>query len=226
MMLGWMKIFIIFAMVMFGWHHCFFFACTLITPVAELPLSQHLHCPKTSTVTGPILWQDVCGQATPLFQTLQIARLLLALEVTVPKLPLLEYLSYNKDLYHCRTPLSQHLYNYKEVHCQMTSSVSAPPLLQDLHCLRITTVAGPPLFQQLQFAGALLSEDTYICCTSSVTAPQLLKELPYSQDRQCLSNSTVLGPLCYRTSADTRCPLLLDFHCHNHSTITRTAILA
>lgn len=56
MMLGWMKIFIIFAMVVFGWHHCFFFACTLITPVAELPLSQHLNYPKTSTVKGPILW--------------------------------------------------------------------------------------------------------------------------------------------------------------------------
>lgn len=166
MMLGWMKIFIIFAMVMFGWHHCFFFACTSITPVAELPLSQHLHCPKTSTVTGPILWQDVCGQATPLFQTLQIARLLLALEVTVPKLPLLEYLSYNKDLYHCRTPLSQHLYCDKEDHCQRTSSVSAPPLFQDLHCLRTTAVGGPPVSQQLQFVLALLSEDIYIDCTS------------------------------------------------------------
>lgn len=226
MMLGWMKNFIIFAMVMFGWHHCFFFACTLITPVAELPLSQHLNYPKTSTVKGPILWQGVCGQATPLSQTLQIARPLRALEVTVPKLPLLEYLNYNKDLYYCTTPLSQHVYCYKVVHCQRTSMVSASPLLQDLYCLRTTAVGGPPVSQQLQFVGALLSEDIYIFCTSSVTAPQLLKEFPYSQDRQCLSNSTVLGPLCYRTSADTRCPLLLDFHCHNHSTITRTAILA
>lgn len=48
--------------------------------------------------------------------------------------------------------------------------VSASPLLQDLYCLRTTAVGGPPVSQQLQFVGALLSEDIYIFCTSSVTA--------------------------------------------------------
>lgn len=195
----WMNVFIIFAMVVFGWHHCFFFACTLITTMEGLSLSQHLLYPRTSTVTGTILWQGVCGQATPLPQTLQIARPLLALDITVPKLPLLEHLNCNKDLYYCRAPLSQHLYCYNEVHCEMASSVSAPPLLQDLYSLRTTAVGGPSLSQQLQFAGALLSEDICIRCTSSVTAPQLLQEPPYSQDLQCVSNSTALGPLNCRT---------------------------
>lgn len=224
MMLGWMKNFIIFAMVMFGWHHCFFFACTLITPVAELPLSQHLNYPKTSTVKGPILWQGVCGQATPLSQTLQIARPLRALEVTVHKLPLLEYLNYNKDLYYCTTPLSQHVYCYKVVHCQRTSMVSASPLLQDLYCLRTTAVGGPPVSQQLQFVGALLSEDIYICCTSSVTAvirTSILTGPPVRQYLHCPRTFILQDLYC-----PTECPLSLDFHCHNTATITRTAILA
>lgn len=143
MMLGWMKNFIIFAMVMFGWHHCFFFACTLITPVAELPLSQHLNYPKTSTVKD-----QYCGRAS-------VVRQLLCLRPS----KLQDLYGHWKSLslnFHCwNTSTITRTSTIVQSPCHSTSivtkqsTVKGPPGSQPLHCYRISTVLGPLLLEDL-----------------------------------------------------------------------------
>lgn len=128
-------------------HWCSTYPCPATSNDAGYPLSQENHCHRASNLNGPLLFNNLRFLRTttvtgpPLWQSFQ--------RFKNSNLLYLYWQRISNDAWP-QIPLMHDHICPRDFHCPINFTIPAPPILQDFQCQSNCTVLGPQLVQDLQ----------------------------------------------------------------------------